>query len=175
MFVPTTASIHSLLRQHSSSKCKMYKQQRQGAFCLLSLLCAGLQHIILGPGDWVSYCWEAPLVLQAGGTSSSRNFLSLCRRYCHNAHRHSTVEASQPGFQGTILHQVWIQGSFLKTWNRRLYEMVLFSTEKTDSLSSYILISMRGSLGESFWMQDWDLAPVLTDNCMNWALSPRLR
>lgn len=44
----------SLLRQHSSSKCKMYKQERQGALCLLSLLCAHCSTLFLCPGDWIS-------------------------------------------------------------------------------------------------------------------------
>lgn len=57
-------------------------------------------------------------------------------------HRDSTVEPSQPGFQGTILHQVDPR-ILLKDLDKKAWEMVLFSTEKIDSLSSYIDIYER--------------------------------
>lgn len=50
----------SLLKQHSSGKCRMNKWWRQGTFCLLSLLCAGLQHF--APVSWgLGQPWERHL------------------------------------------------------------------------------------------------------------------
>lgn len=59
----------SLLKQHSCGKCRMNKRRRQGTFCLLSLLCAGLQHFV--PVSWgLRQPWERHLWADHPGETS---------------------------------------------------------------------------------------------------------